>query len=88
MDKKISLLRVLGVVLVIGGLFAGVYYLVFFDTSVEVPQREILGSVYGGGRVNNLGLMNDRQNGIYLGFGAAVVGLACLGFESRNRKKA
>ncbi len=84
--KDIATLRsLLTYILVIGGLICGIYFLAFFDTSVEVPSQEIFGQTIGGGRVNNLGLMQDRQNGIYLGFGATIVGLA-IGFFGERRK--
>jgi hypothetical protein len=47
----------------------------YFDPSVAVPQTEILGRTIGGGRVNNLGLMQDKQNALMLGCAVAVVGL-------------
>jgi hypothetical protein len=72
------ILRILGALLFLGGLAYGIHYLAFFDTSVAVPQQEILGQVIGGGRVHNIGLMQERQNGIYMGFGAAVVGLGLV----------
>jgi hypothetical protein len=47
----------------------------FFDTSVQLPTREFMGQSIGGGRVNNLGLIADRQNGMIAGAAAAVLGL-------------
>jgi hypothetical protein len=87
MHKEISLLTTLGVVLLVGGLAVGVYFLTFYDTSVAVPQTELFGQTYGGGRVNNIGLLNDKQNGIDLGFGASVVGLILLCFQHYNKKQ-
>lgn len=87
MNKEIPLLNILGSLLLIGGLIVGFYFLTYFDTSVEVPTQEIFGQTIGGGRVNNIGLMNDKQNGINLGFGASVVGLVLLCFQSYNRKQ-
>jgi hypothetical protein len=49
-----------------------------FDTSVKVPKREILGTVIGGGRINNVGLMKDQQNGIIVGFGVAAIGAVLM----------
>ena len=86
MKREISIFNLLGGLLLIGGLMTGIYFLVFFDASVEIPQQEILGQMVGGGRVNNIGLLNDKQNGIYLGFGASVVGLALICFEQYNKK--
>jgi len=66
-------MRVIGLLLVILGMGAA---FVFWnkDTSVEVPTTEIMGQQVGGGRVNNLGLMQDRQNGLIFGIGAAILG--------------
>lgn len=75
LKQSVPIPIVLGVLLLLGGLVCGVYFLIFFDTSVAVPQEVIFGEVIGGGRVNNIGLMKDQQNGIFLGFGAAAVGL-------------
>ena len=57
--------RVLGLLLAFVGLGIAGYFLLMFDTSV--------GS--GGYRVNNLGLMSDRQNGLIGGGILAVVGI-------------
>lgn len=78
LKQNVPIPIVLGVLLLLGGLACGIYFLVFFDTSVAVPQQEIFGQVVGGGRVNNLGLMKDQQNGIFVGFGAAAVGLILI----------
>jgi hypothetical protein len=81
-SKKVSGRSLIAAFLLIGGLLCGIYYLAFFDTSVE------LSSPFNGiDRVNNIGLMQDRQNGIYLGFGAAVVGLALEYFGKRKDKE-
>jgi hypothetical protein len=86
-NKSFSGRSLVAGILLIGGLWCGIYYLVFFTTSVEVPQQEIMGQVIGGEEINNIGLMQDRQNGIYLGFGAAVVGLALGYFGKRPKDK-
>lgn len=52
------------------------------DTSVEVPRQSIAGVEIGGGRVHNVGLMQDRQNGMTIGGGMALVGLVLLGLSS------
>ena len=73
-------------ILLLAGLGAGMYFLVYFDTTVEVPGRKITDTItIPGTRVNNIGLMNDRQNGINLGFGAAVVGLILLVIQHRKK---
>ena len=67
---------IIGTLLLIGGLAVAGYFLLAFDTSV----------VSGSGRVNNLGLMADRQNGIIVGIGLGVVGtiMLTIGFRNRN----
>jgi len=81
-----SLTRIVGGLLFLGGIIAAVYFFVSFDTSVAVPSTTILGTTIGGGRVNNLGLMQDRQNGIIFGFGAALLGAALI-YLGRDRTK-
>lgn len=66
---------VIGLFLVVIGLIAVVYYFAFFDTSVAVESVDLgNGTSIGGGRVNNIGLLADRQNGIIVGFGMAAAG--------------
>lgn len=55
------------IILLIG--IAGVFLSLGMDTSVEG---------FGGGRVNNLGLMNDQQNYLMLSAVIAVVGVILL----------
>ena len=74
-----------GGLLAIGGLLAAAYFFFLFDTSVEVPVSKIFGETFGGGRVNNFGLMSQRQNGIIFSIGAAVVGTA-IEIVARMRK--
>jgi hypothetical protein len=72
--------RVLGGILVTLGTM-GIIFALNMDTSVEVPVQHILGETIGGGRVNNIGLMQDRQNYL-IGSGIAFIGgliLAVLG---------
>lgn len=66
-------MRVLGLLLVLLGII-GAGHFWSQDTSVEVPETTIMGQTVGGGRVNNLGLMQDRQNGLLVCVGASVVG--------------
>ncbi|MES2930777.1 MAG: hypothetical protein V4665_03260 [Patescibacteria group bacterium] len=87
MNKDVTFLWGTGIVLLLFGLATGIYFLLFFDTSVAVPQREFMGEIIGSGRVNNLGLMSDRQNGINLGFGAAFLGVILLCFHYYGAKK-
>ena len=71
--------------MIIAGLVGAVFFFFFFDTSVEVPTQELFGQTIGGGRVNNLGLMAERQNGIIFSFGIAIVG-AVIEFIARSRE--
>jgi hypothetical protein len=57
----------------LGGLAIAIYFFFFFDTSVAVPSVSFMGEEFGGGRVNNIGLMAQRQNGILFGFGTSIV---------------
>jgi hypothetical protein len=71
-------LRVIGMLALIGGLYTLTYYWQFFDTGVEVPTQTILGQTVGGGRVHNIGLMQERQNGMLAGGVFATLGLICI----------
>lgn len=84
LQKNISSRVAIATLLIVCGLAYGLYFLMFFDVSVLVPGQEFLGQTIGGGRVNNIGLMQDRQNGLYLGFGAAAVGLILMYMKGRR----
>jgi hypothetical protein len=83
-NTSVTPLKVFGVLMLLGGLAALVYYWRFFDTSVSVEQMTILGQSFGGGRVNNLGLMQEQRNGMMIGGGAAAFGLLCLLFGRKS----
>ena len=68
-------LQTLGALLLIAGLAITAYFFFGYDTSVES----------GVGRVNNFGLMADRQNGIIIGIGLGVVGTIMLAIGSRGK---
>jgi len=68
-------LRSFGILLLVAGLAVAIYFFLAFDASVES----------GSGRVVNLGLMADRQNGIIVGIGLGVVGTIMLAIGSRGR---
>jgi len=68
-------LQALGAIALIAGLAISAYFFLAFDESVES----------GYGRVNNLGLMADRQNGIIIGIGLGIVGTIMLTIGSRNK---
>jgi hypothetical protein len=68
-------MRGFGTLLLVLGLCGAFFFLFLFDPSVEVPRTDFMGEQIGGGRVNNLGLMADRQNGILVSLGVAVIGI-------------
>ncbi|HTB84969.1 MAG TPA: hypothetical protein VK742_15040 [Candidatus Sulfotelmatobacter sp.] len=72
--RRSSGLRTAGILLLLGGLVVTAYFFFGFDPSVES----------GMGRVNNIGLMADRQNGILIGIGLAIVGTIMLVIGSRD----
>lgn len=65
----------IGVLLFLLGLFGIVYFWGVMDTSVEVPRKSVMGIEVGGGRVHNIGLMQERQNGLLVSGGVCAVGL-------------
>ena len=67
-------LRTIGILLLLAGLVVTAFFFFGFDTSVDS----------GVGRVNNLGRMADRQNGILIGLGLAIVGTIMLVIGSRD----
>ena len=66
-----------GILFLVGGLICAAYFFVAFDTSVS--------SSYGG-RVNNIGLLNQRQNGIMIGIGASILGGLLIIIGKNNKK--
>lgn len=72
-----SLTRMVGLFLLLIGLGAAVFFLMFFDVSVETA---------GGIRVVNLGKIADRHNGIIFGVGVAIVGAVVLAIGSMGAK--
>ena len=72
---RISPRQKLGRLLVAVGVAIGGYFLVLFDTSVEVGSHYVPGyGDIGGDRVNNLGRMQNRSLGCFAGIAMAVVG--------------
>ena len=70
------------------GLIIIFYYYILFDTSIEVPKQILFGQEIGGGCVNNLGLMQDRQNGIIIGIVIAISGVICIAFNKLSIRTA
>lgn len=75
-----SLFRMSGLALFLGGIATASYYFFYFDVSVAIPR----GNLIGIDRINNVGLMAQRQNGIIFSFGATILGalLIYLGRDS------
>ena len=84
----LSVLRLSGALLLLCGAGALVYFYRYFDTSVAIDGISFMGQTFGvGDRVNNLGLMQDRQNGLLLGALGVVVGIALLLFDQSRQPK-
>ncbi|MFH0888394.1 MAG: zinc ribbon domain-containing protein [Planctomycetota bacterium] len=81
-------LKILGGLLLVAGAIVATYYFYHFDTTVTVEPVEIMGKFYGGGgKVNNIGLLQDRQNGIIIGVALAVMGLICMAIGSFIKRR-
>ena len=74
-EARSSPLQPIGLALCGLGLVVASYFFLGFDTPVEVPSSEVAGQTVGGGRVNNIGLMNQRQNGIMIAAVVALIGI-------------
>ena len=71
-------LQALGGLLVVVGLVWG-FWAYSMDTSVSVPTTHIAGyGDVGGGRVNNIGLMQQRQNNLMIGAVAFLAGIILM----------
>lgn len=84
----VSPLTVIGSILIIIGFSLVVYFTAVYDTSVHVESTYISGyGSVGGGRVQNVGLLSNRQNGIMIGIGISVIGVVLLATGViKNRK--
>jgi hypothetical protein len=82
--SPLILLGILGLFLFIGGICVLIYYWGVFDTSVPVPG----GEVFGISRVNNLGLMQQQQNGIIIACVLAAFGIVgmVVGYWAGKKK--
>ncbi len=73
-----KLLEYVGIVMLLGGIAGAVYFFLFFNTTVTTPTIDVSGQSIGGGQVNNIGLMADRQNGLILSIGSSILGTLLL----------
>ena len=87
-SNKIPTLTILGVLLFLGGFGTLLYFWMFFDPSVTIPTQEFMGQTIGGGKINNLGLMNDRQNGIIVSSLFTLIGFICIILGQNSKSKA
>ncbi len=70
-----SMIRIPLLMVIFCGIIGAIYFFLFFDTTVAVPTVNFMGSTVGGGRVNNMGLLQDRQNGIIVCLGLTVIAM-------------
>ena len=84
-ETATTLLGILAILLIVIGAGMVFYFMLIFDTSVEAPGVEALG--IASGRVNNIGLMADRQNGIVCGFGLVFFGVIAGMWDYFTRMK-
>ncbi len=69
-----TLLRKLGIGLIFTGIVTLLYFLRFHDTSIEFATNDLYGRPQLT-RVNNFGLMQNRQNGIIVGGLLSLIGV-------------
>lgn len=79
--------RSLGGFLLVVGLGIVAYFYFVFSTTVDVPAVTFGGQSFGGGEVNNLGLMNERMIGIVVGIGACLIGTLLWLFGGAKAKE-
>ena len=80
-------MKIFGILLAIVGVI-GLMNFINMDTSVAVEPQYYMGEqVTPGGRVNNLGLMNEKQNRIILFIGITIVGAIFFGIGSKKNEK-
>jgi hypothetical protein len=74
------MVKVVGILLLLIGAGVLLFFLLFYNTAVEIPSQTFMGHEVGGGKVHNIGLIQNRQSGIFVGSIVAVAGLACFLF--------
>ena len=77
-----SVLRIIGLLMVLGGLYVATRYFFAFDISAPLA-----GSVFGAGRVANISLVAERQAGISYGTLLVVLGIAAM-YAGREPERA
>jgi hypothetical protein len=80
--------RVLGLFSLILGLGIVWFFLTQFETTVKIPEKRLLGGgLIEASEVHNVGLLNDRQNGIIAGSLVAVLGALSIMIGENVGKK-
>lgn len=77
-ESKSSGMRTVGSLLVFVALLTGGYYFAFFDQTVATS---------GGDRINNIGLMQDRQIGIMVSIGLLIAGTIMMLLSGKSAKQ-
>jgi hypothetical protein len=79
-------MRGLGVLLLLGGIMAGLHYH-RMDTTVLTPSVELFGQTLGGERVHNIGLMEQRRTGITVSIAGTFFGLMLIYFAHNLERR-
>jgi hypothetical protein len=72
---EVNGLAIIGGFLLLVGVCASVYFAFFFAANVQIPTQEIVGQPYGDHQGAALNLVAQRNTGILVGIGTAIVGL-------------
>lgn len=83
---SVSPLRIAGALFVAAGLCGLLYYGLVFDASVAIPRIDVAGASFGGGRINNFALMQQKSNGTMLSFGAFALGVILYAMDYMRAK--
>ena len=84
--KRNAGLMALGFLVFAGGFGGLLYFWLFYDSSVSVSAVTIFGQTISGERVNNIGLMQDRQNGMIFSGVFAALGFVCAVIGERGER--
>jgi hypothetical protein len=80
-------LRAIGLILLLGGLVCAGFFFTSFETSVTTESKYISGLGHiGGQQVENIGRLNQRQNGITIGIGVAILGAILIVAANKNKE--
>ena len=81
-SPRVHLFQIISWLLIIGGVGSLIYFVAVFNTSVRVPEI---------GRVENIGLISDRQIGVIVSSVVLVIGVVLAIFrmliEHRDKSK-